>query len=292
MVRSVVARVAVPLIIFALALSGCSALAPIFSGGAAQMRGSAVTPVVGDCWRATYEMIEVDSSWRSGRPVDCATTHESYTYAVVTISKSFTGALIDERTDSVRDDIDQAAGSDCMAATKRFLPTATLNESRLQLGYFVPSAAAWEKGARWVRCDVALIAYGSRLAAPKLASLPKTISDFVHTAKTKPEWIALCIDTGAKAMSTDPLNAPTATYADCAGTPQWREVSESTLPGGSDAPFPNDYERAQYAHVLCGDAAKALNRVWFAYQPSEKSWSLGSRTLECWVAADESGVAA
>lgn len=288
MKRSRLVRAVVSLLAVGALLTACSSLIPFVANMTEEANGASIVPVVGDCWNASFETIDVDSSWSKGRPVDCAMRHESYTYAVQKLSKKFTGPLIDTKTGLVRDEIDSAAGAACDTATAKFLPSLTVKETRLELGYFVPSEAAWSAGARWVRCDIAIIAFGSSFAAPELARLPAKIADFVHRAESTPRWIALCINTQETVNETDPFASGTATYADCEGAPQWRESSENDLPGGSSAPFPSDADRIAFGKEVCGNAADAAGQVWVTYEPTKETWLTGDRTVECWIAAEAS----
>lgn len=249
------------------------------------MNGSLITPVAGDCWRSDFATIDSDYTWSSGRPVDCATAHQGYTYAVTTLSKTLPRTLIDQESGNVRDDIDTAARDSCDAASAHFLPSTALQESRVEPGYFLPSEGAWGAGARWVRCDFAIIAYGSSFADPRLEKLPAKISDFVHDAESTPQILALCVNTEESTDASHPFNSDTATYADCGKDPQWREASEDHLPGDDTALFPSEKARNEFDQAHCGDPADAAGQVWITYEPTTDSWKTGDRTVECWVAS-------
>jgi hypothetical protein len=266
-------------------LSGCAALVPLVTTVTEKVNGSLITPVAGDCWRTDFTTIDSEYSWSSGRPVDCATAHQSYTYAVTSLSKMLSRTLIDEKTGYVRDDIDNAAWESCDAASSHFLPSTARQESRLERGYFLPAEGAWAAGARWVRCDFAIIAYGSSLADPRLEKLPAKIGDFVHVAQSTPEIFALCVNTEESTDASNPLNSDTATHADCAKDPQWREASEDSLPGDDTAPFPSEKVRDEFVQAKCGDPADTSGQLWITYEPTTDSWKTGDRTVECWVAS-------
>ncbi|MFM9918664.1 septum formation family protein [Lacisediminihabitans sp. H27-G8] len=269
-------------------LSGCAFL-PLVNTVAEKVNGSSVLPSVGDCWHTDFTTIDSDYTWTSGHPVDCATDHQSYTYAVPVLAKSLPRTLVDDSTGSVRDDIDSAAFESCDAASAHFLPSSTLQESRLEPGYFLPSEAAWAAGARWVRCDFAIIAYGSSFSDPRLEKLPAKISEFVRDAESRPEIFALCVNTTESTDSSDPFSSDSATYADCAKDPQWREASEDALPGDDGAPFPSEKVRNAFDQAHCGDPADAAGVVWVTYEPTADTWKSGDRIVECWVATAPSG---
>ena len=136
---------------------------------------------------------------------------------MTTLSKTLPRTLIDQESGNVRDDIDTAARDSCDAASAHFLPSTALQESRVEPGYFLPSEGAWGAGARWVRCDFAIIAYGSSFADPRLEKLPAKISDFVHDAESTPQILALCVITEESTEASDLFNSDTATYADATG---------------------------------------------------------------------------
>ena len=155
----------------------------------------------------------------------------------------------------------------------------------MEPGYFLPSEGAWGAGERWVRCDFAIIAYGSSFADPRLEKLPAKISDFVHDAESTPQILALCVNTGESTEASDLFNSDTATYADCGKDPQRREASEDHLPGDDMAPFPSEKARNEFDQAHCGDPADATGEVWITYEPTTDSWKTGDRTVECWVAS-------
>ena len=273
-------------------LSGCAALFPLVNTVTERVNGSLITPVVGDCWRTDFATIDSEYTWSSGRPVDCVTAHQSYTYAVTSVSKKLSRTLVDQDTGYLRDDIDIAARDSCDTASAHLLPDTARRETRLEQGYFLPSESAWAAGARWVRCDFAIIAYGSTFADPRLEKLPAKISEFVHDVESTPEIFALCVNTQETTDASDPLNSETATYADCAKDPQWSEASEDYLPGEDSAPFPSEKARNEFDQANCGDPADAAGKTWITYEPTKDSWQGGDRTVECWVASGSSAPSA
>jgi len=266
-------------------LSGCAALFPLVNTVTEKVNGSLVTPVVGDCWRTDFATIDSEFTWSSGRPVDCATAHQSYTYAVTSVSRKLPRTLVDPESGYLRDDIDTAAYDSCDAGSAHFLPSTAHIETRLEPGYFLPSEAAWAAGARWVRCDVAIIAYGSPIAEPRLEKLPADIGDLVDDVRSTPEIFDLCVNTEESTDASDPFNSETATYADCAAGPQWREASEDYMPGDDSAPFPSEKARNAFDQANCGDPADAAGEVWITYEPTKDSWQSGDRVVECWVSS-------
>ncbi|WP_394770397.1 hypothetical protein [Lacisediminihabitans sp.] len=135
-----------------------------------------------------------------------------------------------------------------------------------------------------MRCDIALVGFGSALTAPTFLPLPADIRDLVREVTEQPLKFALCIDTGDPSGGTDPYNGPFSTYADCTDRPQWQEASTADLPSGS-AVLPDVDSLLAFEQLRCGDAAEATGNLWFAYAPTEESWLAGDRQVECWVSS-------
>ena len=273
--------------ILAILVAGCSPLTPILTIINEAASGSSVKPVVGDCWRASYAEVTTASTWSGGRTVDCSKPHESYTFEVANLPKRFTGSWQDSSTGTMRTDISEAAWSVCDPAISDFLPTLDVTANRFEFSFFLPSLKSWADGARWVRCDASLIAIGSKLSSPRLAALPN--SGLVDQLNRAPESLKLGINTPDATPQTDPFNSPSATYADCAKSPQWREESQSDLPGDDSAPFPDDAALGAFEQQHCADRAEAANQSWVTYEPTEDTWKHGDRVVECWVSGGGGG---
>lgn len=270
-------------VIATIALSGCSALGAVGTSIRQVALGATLRPIDGLCWRAPDSAIARDATWSSGLPVDCSTSHTAYTFAVPPLSKSFSGSWRRAGSaEALRSDISDAALADCTREEARFLPALDTKKHRLFLSYFVPSIAAWNAGARWVRCDIALVAFGSALFAPTFLPLPTNIDELVGEVTELPLKYALCIDTGDPSGSTDPYHGPFSTYSDCTDRPQWQEASTAELPSATLV-LPDVDSLLAFEQRWCGDAAEAEGNLWFAYAPTGESWAAGDRRVECWV---------
>lgn len=278
--------VALPLLV---SLVGCSSLMPIVGSIVTATTDSNVAPVVGDCWNATFDGAASTSTWVNGDPVSCSKKHQTYTFGMSKIA-GISGEWGDAKTGEMRDDVTSAASTACSAAQARFLPGLRTTESRFLFAYYVPSKAAWQAGARWVRCDLSVVNIGSSFIEPTLSELPTHISDLLSSFAAHPDLFALCINTGDPVASADPLSSESATYADCAKDPQWREKSESNLPGDASSPFPEDSAIAAFNQANCGAAADARDEQWTVYAPDSETWKTGDRIVECWVATKSSTI--
>ena len=264
----------------AVALSGCSGVRQIVSTVGHAFEGSSLTPAVGECWQSTYAIAEQAATWSHGLPVQCTSSHESYTYDVPPIDHEFSGSWLEPGTDGqMRTDIANAAWETCWNRIGDIFPTLDDKQHLLYVGYYLPSLAAWDKGARWVRCDISLIQIGSTLAAPRLARLPASIRTLIAVDEKTPEKLELCIDTKDPSATAGPLDAPGATYADCTGEPQWRQGNYDFLPGDSTAIYPDDATIQAFIDTTCGTDPEG----WFAYNPSQDTWDGGDREVDCWV---------
>lgn len=270
-------------------LAGCSPLSPIITSIVNAANGPSLAPVVGDCWSATFDVVAGASTWVNGNPVSCSKKHQTYTYGVTKIT-GITSTWEDPKTGDMRDAVASAASTACTTVQARVLPPLTATESRLLFAYYVPSKTAWKAGARWVRCDLSVVDIGSSFIAPTLSRLPTKITDLVGEVAANPAFFAICINTNDPVASADPLGSESATYADCAKNPQWREVSESNLPGAASSPFPDDSAIAAFNQANCGVSAVARNQEWTVYTPDADTWKTGDRIVECWVAAKQSTI--
>ena len=110
---------------------------------------------------------DVAAATNATRTVDCREPHTAQTYAVGTMPAALSDAGYDDRA------VGAFAYDTC---SKRFLRFLGADESLsmrtvLSWAWFRPSPAAWEKGARWYRCDVSAAASraGSTSTCPRTA---------------------------------------------------------------------------------------------------------------------------
>jgi hypothetical protein len=142
---------AATLAVAALALSGCSAPAgidgKIGDDWATMAEPASFTPEAGVCHPGGYS----ETAYRTGYlPVACAEEHQTETAHV----GSFSGAAA-QRTSPPRPGSAElrAAFAECDKQARTYLGNDWRN-GRLWLGLTLPSAPAWEGGARWYRCEI------------------------------------------------------------------------------------------------------------------------------------------
>ena len=261
------------------ALSGCTALGSFIP----HTTSASAKPAVGDCWTSTVEAAAKAAAWTAGGAVACASRHQLSTYAVATVKSS---AATWQTSDG---DLDNEIASDASeACNKKFRGefTGAPLGSRLTVFFFVAPEDQWKKGARWVRCDVAVFKTGSLYTRPDFASLPPDISTLQKQLESTPDLFADCVTTTDPSGQTGPLDDPDAVVADCTQHYQWRFESAFTIPSQTGDPYPDDDALTQVTQSECGDAADEDGSDWVAYVPSRGDWVSGNRSGTCWFYAD------
>lgn len=263
-------------IVLAGSLAGCSTISTLVS----HLRSETQKPTAGQCWSSNYEEAQTAADWNTG-PVSCSQSHQLYTFAVVSVTSSASSwhNSAGDLDDSIATDAYQA----CDKKLAVFLPTVVPG-GRLSEFFFVPSDRAWKQGARWVRCDIGVLKAGSSFASPAFAALPSSISVLLRQAQSEPDLFADCVNTTDPSGKSGPYDDPKATIADCTGDYQWKYESEFPIldDDTGDAAYPSDEVFNAQSQKKCGDAADAAERGWIAYTPTEKQWTNGNHSGECW----------
>jgi hypothetical protein len=265
----------------ALAIAGLLVMVGSLTGCSAAQHLTALTqaPKVGDCWKVDFSQSQKYEDWEGMPAIPCTQKHQSYTYAVGTITQKFTGSWLDSNG-NIRTDIDQAAYDVCKSKQEKVLPTLTPADSLLYPAYYLPSTSLWNSGARWVRCDLAEIKVGSTTAAPVLTNLPSPFSELVSTLKTNPKKFALCENDPA---SNGPDGEQT-TYADCTGPADWSFVVQLSLPGDTNVAYPGSAQLKKTGTADCLARINDPGHDVFAEVPDKTSWEkYAVRTVDCWI---------
>jgi hypothetical protein len=242
----------------------------------------AAAPAVGSCWTTTFSSAQNTEDWEGAPAIACAKTHESYTYAVTRLGKTFSYASWLTSKNAIRSDVDRAAYSACKAQQKLKLPGLTTREALLYPTYYLPSVAQWGSGARWVRCDITLIRVGSTIAHPKLTALP-AFAELTSTLTTTPAKYALCEDDPA---SNGPDGAQT-TYADCTGPADYTFLAQLTMEGAPGVAYPGLAALTATGETQCKGlpvGATSSGHDIVAEPPLQLDWTkYGDRNLDCWL---------
>jgi hypothetical protein len=266
----------------AASLTGCTSI----SDGVHQFQHTLANlraPRVGQCWKETYDQYTSWYSWKGSAPVDCATDHEIYTYAVRAILPDAKGSWKDS-DGIVRSDVDNAAYEICQDAQTKFLPGLGPRAYLLYPNYLLPSVAEWKAGAHWVRCDIAQVMIGSEIAAPKLQLLPFDVASLVNAFKTDPKTFDYCVNDSADVRS-DPLGDH-AVYADCERDPDWTLVANVSIPDPNVHAYPGKAALQAVASTECDQKFDTATRHTLDLFPTKTMWNdEDNREVECWLSS-------
>jgi hypothetical protein len=262
----------------ALALTGCTTQ----HAARSERLYPASAPKIGACWAASVETIETTSTWTGGSSIPCTQRHDLFTYGTMVLPGTFTGGQYDS-DDYLKPEIAAAADWACQIVQRARFASAETQELRTAYSFFLPSASAWKAGARWVRCDLSLLTFGTPLSKPHFDALPADSSTFLTGIDHASKHYQLCINTSETASDdSDPLNAKSARYADCSAKPQWRATAMKQFPTGVTLAFPGTDALDSVATDICG--LENTDRVIVYYEPDKDSWASGDRLLDCWQA--------
>ncbi|UUZ58539.1 septum formation family protein [Nocardioides sp. B-3] len=242
----------------ALALTAC---------GADEPSDPVEAPELGAC--RMLEPDDVAASANSAPTVDCEQDHTAETYAV--------GPLPSELSDAAYDDADIGAFAyrTCSQAFMKFLGADESMALRtiLSRAWFRPSQEAWDKGARWYRCDVV----GGTDDATDFVLLPTTAKGLMSSGVPEDKWMA-CVNGEA---------VPGAPRIPCSEAHTWRAVT--TIKVGADKdPYPGD----RLVEVKSRDFCDTSVSAWLGYPLEykfaytrfhEAEWKTGNRRSICWA---------
>ena len=131
---------------FALTLTG-----PAYAGGTTTAKAPG-RPVVGECRSLTLAQAAAKSD--TSAPIDCANAHNSRVIAVRNLPKGVTYADLDTNAKLVR------AGTDICYPEFRAAVGGTdrvIDRTAYTFLFFRPTAQQAAQGARWLRCDLAIL---------------------------------------------------------------------------------------------------------------------------------------
>jgi hypothetical protein len=270
-----------------LALAGCSVVAPTKSAATPTAKPASTQPEAGQCWNATLANAGAWSEWQGAAATACSNSHTLYTFGVDKLTGLASTTWTTSSTNSTLNPaISTKAGTACAASYTKFLPAAKWNQQLINNFFFVPTRAQWQSGARWVRCDLGVIGYGTTVAKEKLSALPSSISTLVSAVSSDPARYGYCINT-TQSTSTGPLSDAEGVVTDCRDDPQWTLATHGTLPGSASAAYPSSSTLKTEVNAVC-EKGLAKGDTFSAYYPSASDWKSGTREVECWVAAEQS----
>lgn len=155
-----------------------------------------------------------------------------------------------------------------------------MNEARLFFTEFVPDSAQWAAGARWVRCDIGMIAFGSKYDDPALQNLP-SIASIRRSIETNPETFVHCSN-DPQGPNAGPYSKD-AVWANCEKDPEWMHVDGFQAPLDASHDYPSQAAMTAIYVNRCEDAWTNATHITFAYYPTRADWDNGDEAIECWV---------
>lgn len=231
---------------------------------------SVEVPDTGLCRALTPE--DVARTANATKAVACSEEHTAETFAA--------GELPDEYADADYEDTDLGhyAYRTCSTAFAEFVGAdeSLVLRTTISWAWFRPSQNAWDKGARWYRCDV----IGGNAASSAYRPLPETARGML-SGRPKDAWLSCARGASVAAGEKVP----------CSQKHDWRAVTTVKM-GKPDDKYPGDRVMESRTRSFCAQSVKA----WLNY-PAEfeygftffhrAEWDAGIRRSVCWARTAE-----
>lgn len=257
---------AVALALTCLLLAGCTGSAD----GDDKKKVSLEPPEKGAC--RVLEPSDIAASSNDSPAVPCDQAHTAETYLVT----DFPSSLADAEYDDPR--LASEGYRQCSREFRRFTGAdeSLALRSVVSWALFRPSEDAWEKGARWFRCDVV---GGTDLSA-SLVELPKT-SKGVLLGIPGDRWMACVADDKVDGAPAVPCSEPH----------QWRAATTIVVGKDQDR-FPGERLVEVLTRDYCSDSVGAWMNYPLDYEYAytffgEPEWDAGNRRSICWARTDQ-----
>ena len=279
-----VAATAAIVVSVGMALTGCAATAGgLVLNALAQGRATTAAkdkPHAGECWQGVFKDVDTDANW-DGRPaVNCSMPHQLYTFAAPTLEGTHKSKLFDKKG-YVQQSIWDDALNTCEGNESDEILNLDPTDARVYTTVILPQEQQWNAGARWVRCDIGVLAVGSSVAHPAFATMP-SITALNKAMRDESEQFDFCVNDPGGMGSGGPKGS-NAVYADCRDNPEWELHDYQAIVTGDGTAFPTpDQMHAQYA-LSCDHAYADATHVTYPYYPTKSDWDSDYQQLECWV---------
>ncbi|HEU4514461.1 MAG TPA: septum formation family protein [Nocardioidaceae bacterium] len=261
-------RLAAPAAAMLLLLTACG------DGGASGDEAGADTmerPELGAC--RVLEPEDIAEPDNAGEVVPCGTAHTAETFAVGTFPADVAKGA--EYTDP---DLGAYVYESCSTKFEGFLggDESAVMRSMLTWAWFRPSEDAWERGARWYRCDVV----AGTETSEELRALPRT-AEGVLLGRPDDDWM-MCAN-GETVAGSDKVP--------CSQPHEWRAVTTIKV-GREDEKYPGDRLVEVRSRDFCSDSVGAWMNYPVDYEFGytffrEPDWKAGNRRSICWARTDK-----
>jgi hypothetical protein len=263
-------RVAALAVVLLLALTSCSGAAVVGDGGKTD-EDPIETPTLGACRVLTPEDVAEPSN--SSEVVDCSEDHTAETFAVGTFPAKLT-----RNGDADNPDLGAYIYDVCSKKFQSFLggDESLVMRSLLTWAWFRPSQEAWDKGARWYRCDVV----GGTEESEEFRTLPETAKGLL-LGRPDDTWMTCAAGDTVAGSPKIPCSEPHT----------WRAVTTIKV-GGEKDPYPGDRVVEVRTRDFCSDSVGAWLNYPVDYEFGytyfrEAEWKVGNRRSICWARTDQ-----
>ena len=237
------------------------------------------TPVVGQCWTTLTDAVFLAPS-NPSPSVDCASTHQLETLAVVPL----TGAVAAADTPPAdATSFGRAAGKTCAGVVARVAGTggaASIWDSSVMPVPSVPTVADWTAGARWARCDAAVLAFAQVSGLAQSARRFAIRRGALAGADPASPRLRLCATRGKG--SADPVR-----YVESCDHSHNAEYTHDFALGPVAAAYPGQQALTTRLEQLC--RARLTDHATVAFTslgayisgPDQTAWEAGNHTGQC-----------
>lgn len=247
------------------ALAALAATLVILGGCGMNPSGTLTAPKDGLCRVLT--IADLSARTNNSRIVRCTSPHTAQTIKVATFPVSV-GANYQAKA------VGRYAYNTCGPAFETYLGASDAQVPRVQLSWawFGPTQQAWDKGARWFRCDVV----GTSPAQTTMVNIPENVKNLL-LGFPPDQWLTCASGASFGNRVEVACNKPH----------DWRLVTAVKLGQPQDA-YPGDHVSQIRANDYCSDAVAAYfnyaNDYEFAttvFHAAE--WQAGNRRALCWA---------
>jgi len=206
------------------------------------------------------------------RTVPCSDRHTAQTFAVGDMPGQFAHSSYGASS------VSRWAYETCSTKFEHYVGAddSLVLRTTISWAWFRPSRKAWDKGARWYRCDVV----GGNSTSTSYVPLPQSAKGML-LGRPADRWLACAV-------------GPTlagATKIACSQKHNWRAVTTIKLGESGDA-YPGDRVAASRSDAFCASSVKAwLNypaTFQYGYTYFKKAeWEMGNRRSVCWAETSE-----